>query len=298
MANVAAEKVLLASLLAHPSKLFEYTDHLAESDFSVAATRMTFEVVRSLVIDKETEKLTKAKLVSEAKSLGHHNYLSVTRDGQWIDELFEESSNIVANEVDDHFTAVKRQTVIDGYKDAFDEMRDYITATNEPLSSMIARVEDAVVKNVTLLDHGENQVISLVEGIWDYIEELADDPGHIGLDLGYPVWQERIGQIRNGAVTFVVATAKAGKSQFATKAAFNAAWKHNLPVLVLDSELNERDQRIRLVGMAAKVPYQYIETGFWKMSVEQLKERGVTDPQVLMDIQGAGRRMRDLALRS
>jgi len=296
VSNVAAEKVFLAGIAGFPDKLFDHVEYLGEEDFTHDATRMTFEAMRSLVIDKETTKLTKAKIVAEAKSLGHGNYLSVTKGGAWLDELFTEAEAIGRPELDSLFLAVKRQTLIAGYRSSFNEMTDYLTTTDDPLSNIIAKVEDAVVTNVSLMDHGETKTISLPEDIWDFIDKLADEPGHIGLNLGHPVWQEAVGQIRNGAITFVVATAKAGKSQFATRAALTAAAR-NLPVLILDSELNEHDQRIRLVGMAAKVPYQYIETGFWKMSLEELKKNGVTDPQILIDIQGAGRRMRDPELR-
>jgi replicative DNA helicase len=294
--NIAAEKVLLAGIVAYPDKLFEYVEHLGDQDFTHEATRMTFEAMRSLIIDKEASTLTKAKIVAEAKSLGHHNYLSATRGGQWIDELLDESQKIAEPEVSSLFLAVKRQTLIAGYQSSFEEMRKYLTSTDDPLSTIISSVENSVVTNVSLLDHGENQSIKLTDGIWDFIDELAEKPGHIGLDLGYPVWQESIGQLRNGSVTLVVATAKSGKSQFALRAAYTAA-KKGLPVLLLDSELNEHDQRIRIAGMASQVPYQYIETGLWRMSLDQLKEHGITDPQQMIEIQGAGRRLRDQELR-
>jgi replicative DNA helicase len=295
MNNVAAEKILLAGIAAYPTKLFDYVDYLSADDFTHSACQMTFDSLRSLIVEREVHKITKAKLVATAKDLGFGNFLSATKNGEWIDEILNESMS--ENEVDAHFMAVKRQSLIRGYSKALDEVRGYLKDTTDPISQMIGKVEDTIVSKVSMLDHGESDAIPLTKDIWKFIDHLKDDPGHIGVDLGYPVWQERAGQIRNGAVTFWVATAKAGKSQFALAAALKTAYRLGLPVLLLDSELNEHDQKIRLVGMMAKVPYQFIETGFWAMNPSQLRERGVTDEQTIQQIQDAAERMRDPELR-
>jgi replicative DNA helicase len=295
MSNIAAEKILLAGLAAHPDKVFEYVEYLGEDDFTHAATSVTYQALRSLIITKESKTVTKAKLVAEAKSLGHENYLSITKNGQWLDEMLAERVSLP--EVDNYFQAVKRQTILSSYAKSFSDMKDYVTTTQDPLLKVIGNVEESILGNVFLLDRGENQMVPLNKDIWAFIENLADNPGHVGIDVGYPSWQERVGQIRNGAITFVAATAKAGKSQFALRVALSAAYKHNLPVLLCDSELNHNDQRIRLAGMIAKVPYQYIETGFWKLSPDQLKSKGITDEKVILEIQEAGKRLKDPELR-
>jgi replicative DNA helicase len=294
MSNIAAEKVFLAGVIANPTKLFDYLDYLDENDFQHAATKMTFEAVRSLILNKEATSLTKAKLVAEARALGHQNYLSATKDGKWIDELYEEK--VEEQELTELFLEIKRQTLKENYKRAFEETSNYLTTTSDPLSVMIGRVEDSIISQVNSLDRGENAPVLLTKGIFEFIDDLANDPGNLGIDLGYPVWQDRIGQFRNGSVTLVVATAKAGKSQFALRAALNTARK-GLPVILCDSELNKNDQQIRLVAMMARVPFQYIETGFWKMTPEQLKTHGVTDEQQISHIMECGRRLRDPELR-
>ena len=294
MSNVAAEKVFLAGIVKHPGKLFEFVEYLDEDDFQHSATRMTFEAARSLVIDKEAEKITKAKLVAEAKALGHHNFLSATRNGEWLDEVFAEE--VTEFEVDNHFLEVKRQSLKQKYTETFLELRDYLSSTDDPLSIMIGKVENEIVSKVNIIDKGEHAIEDMREGFWDFIDSIADDPGHMGLDLGYPLWQERIGQIRNGAITFLVGTTGSGKSQFGMKAAVIAARK-KLPVLYLDSELNKQDQWIRIAAMLTKVPSEYVETGFWRMSDRELLENGVTDPTKRDEIMAYGKRIRDPRVR-
>ena len=290
MSNVAAEKVFLAGIVQYPAKLFECVEYLDESDFQHAVTRMTFESLRSLIIDKEAETITKAKLVAEARALGHQNYLSATKDGAWVDELFAET--ITIHEVDAHFLEVKRQSLKESYTTAFVDLRDYLASTSDPLSVMISRVENDIVSKVNILDKGEHAIQDMREGFKEFLDSLADDPGHIGLDLGYPIWQERVGHVRNGTITFIVGTTGSGKSQFGLKAALIAARK-GLPVLYLDSELSKSDQWIRMAAMIAKVPSEYIETGFWRMAPDELREQGVTDLAVIDEIQACGRRLRD-----
>ncbi len=290
MTNIAAEKVFLAGVAHHPSKLFEYVEYLDETDFQHAVTRMTFEAIRSLIINKEAETLTKAKIVAEARALGHQNYLSATKNGEWVDELFAET--ITIHEVDAHFLEVKRQSLKDKYSESFQELRDYLSSTDDPLSVMISRVENEIVSKVNILDKGEHAIQDMREGFKDFLETLADDPGHIGLDLGYPIWQERVGHVRNGTITFIVGTTGSGKSQFGMKAACLAARK-GLPVLYLDSELKKQDQWIRMAAMIAKVPSEYVETGFWRMTEAELRAHGVNDIETLDEIAACGRRLRD-----
>ena len=290
MSNVAAEKVFLAGVIHHPNKLFEYVEYLDESDFQHAVTRMTFEAVRSLVIDKETQVVTKSKIVAEAKALGHQNYLSATRNGEWIDELFAEA--ISEHEVVNHFLEVKRQSLKEQYTNAFQDLRDYLSTTDDPLSVMISKVENTVVSKVNILDKGEHAIIDMRDGFREFLDTLANDPGHVGLDFGYPIWQERIGQVRNGSITFIVGTTGSGKSQFGLKSALITA-RRQIPVLILDSELKKEDQWIRMAAMLAKIPSEYIETGFWRMSDDELRQHGLVDPSKIAEVMEYGRRLKD-----
>lgn len=290
MANVSAEKVFLAGVIRHPDKFFDFVEYLDEDDFKHSATKMTFEAIRSLYVNKEAQKITKSKLVAEAKALGHSNYLSATKNGEWIDELLAEE--VSEHEVDSHYIEVKRQSLKEDYKDVFSDMRDYVSTTTDPLSIMIGTVEDAVTSKVQNLDKGEHAIVDMREGFREFLEELAENPGQMGLDIGYPIWQERCGQIRNGTITFLVGTTGSGKSQFGMRAAVSAARK-GLPVLYLDSELNQQDQWIRIAAMVAKVPSDIVESGFWKLSETELRSEGVSDNQDVANILACGRRLRD-----
>ena len=291
MSNPAAEKLLLSGMLRHPDTFFEFCQYIDEDHFSSDGAQITWLALHHIMMNQGAQNVSKAKLVSAANGLGYTNYLSQVRNGAWLDELFHEQ--ITQQEVAEHFLEVKRQALMSDYVQATEDVRQYIRSTSDPLSKVISTVEDMVIGKVTMLDKGEHSINYLLENARSKIEAIADDPGHVGLDLGFPVLQSRIGQFRNGSVSFFVGTTKSGKSQFGLRAGLLAAHKLNLPVLVLDSELNKQDQMIRAVAQLAEVPYDIIETGYWKLTNDQLRKEGITDQDELDRIALYRNRMRD-----
>jgi replicative DNA helicase len=291
MANVAAEKLLLAGLVRHPDEFFEYCTYLGADNFSSEGAKLTFEALQSLMMEKDAQTVSKAKLVSAAKALGHVNYLATVRNGDWLDELFAEQ--VTVQELTQHFLEVQRQSLASKYVQATEDVRQYLKTTDDPLHKIIGYVEDTIVQQVTMLDRGEHSISYLTKDARKKIQALAEDPGQLGIDLGYPIWQNRIGQLRNGGITFVVGTTGSGKSQFGLRAAVTAAHKAGLPVLLLDSELNANDQLIRTVAMLAEVPYDIIECGYWNMTRYELIEAGVDDQEEIERIEKYAARLKD-----
>lgn len=291
MSNIENEKLFLSGLLKNRDFFFQSCDFLTPQDFSHLSTRSIYDVIHSLYIDKEFATLSKKKIISEAKNLGINNFLSLTKNGEMLDEIFAEHPS--EEETKQFFIDFKRESLIKEYSLKLDKASEYLKTTKDSVSQLVSKVEDMVVSSVDVLDNSRNQVISLTKGIKEEVTSLAEDPGQLGVDLGFGYWQSAIGQLRNRSVTFVAATAKAGKSQFALSAALKVARSLNLPVLVLDSELNERDQRIRLVGMLAEIPYNIIETGIWKMSEQELRANGIDEEGRIREIKEYTRRMND-----
>ena len=273
--NINSEKLLLSGLIRHPQEFYNFCQYLDENHFNSDATRITWLSLYDLLMRQEVKSISKSKLVATARTLGQLNYLAVTNNGVWIDELFTE--NVSIPELEQNFLEVKRQSLIAGYITATDEIRKYLKNTTDPLSKIIGNVEDTLVSKVNLLDKGEHAVISLVKDAKKQITELADDPGHIGLDLGFPLLQNAIGQFRNGSLSLFVASTKQGKSIWGLVLGLLAARKYNIPVLILDSELNKNDQLIRAVGHLAQVPFDIIETGIWRLSEAELRKQGIND---------------------
>jgi len=187
MANNAAEKLLLAGMIRHPDSFFEYCQYLDEDHFSSEGAQLTWLSLNHLMVTQGAQSVSKAKLVSAAKTIGYTNYLAKVRNGDWLDDLFAEQ--VTEHELAEHFIEVKRQSLMSDYIQATEDVRQYLRSTSDPLSKMIGKVEDMIVSRVTMLDKGEHAIDYLLENARAKVESIADDPGHVGLDLGFPVLQ-------------------------------------------------------------------------------------------------------------
>lgn len=276
MPNLNAEKLLLSGFIRHPDTFFELSPYLTTDDFSgQSGYSMIFDSIKSLYINKEVKSISKSSIIAEARALGYNNFLSLTKNGEIIDNIFQEK--ISQAEVSKWFLEIKRQTIIAKYKEKISDIENYLTTTNDPLNKIVSRVEEDVVQAVQCLDYGETVVKSLTKDLEKFVKGLAEQPGHLGIDFGFPLWQSRIGQVRNSSVTFIAASAKSGKSSLGLRLGLIAAHKLNLPVLLIDTELSESDQKVRAAGMMAEIPYDVIETGAWKFTEPELIQQNVPE---------------------
>ena len=288
--NVNAESLLLSCFIRHPTTFFQVSEYLTEEDFTNTACRYTYQCIRSLYMDKGLNKISKAHIVSEANSLGIENYMSAIKNGEILDILI--SNYVDEKESKDLFLTVKKETLRRGYDTSLNEAIVFNRNSTEPLHQHIGNIEKLVLSQSFILDQEKHGIQNLGSHAEEVINNLAEDAGNLGIDIGYPIWQEKIGHIRNASVTFIAATSKSYKSQFGLRAALTTAYKFNLPVLIADSELSKENQIVRLVGMFAKVPYGIIENGYWKLSAAELKSEGVSDNDINYILE-YGKRLKD-----
>lgn len=288
MANLVAEKIFLAGICKYPTTYFKYMQYLKSDEFTHQLTSSTYDSINFLLVNQESESITRSKLISAARTLGHQDY--PFGHDSWINELFNEE--VQAHELDALFLQVKKESLKVKYTESFRDLSKYLNNTTDSLHNIISHVENRIISDINILDKGEHAIVDMRQGMKEYILGLGDDPGHPGLDLGYPIWQERIGHFRNGSVSLVVSSTGVGKSWIGIKASVSAA-KQGLPVLLLDSELNKFDQWTRIAAILTKVPSDIVETGFWKLSERELIDCGIKDSQRIKEIQNYGQRLMD-----
>lgn len=275
MSNIAAEFSLLAGLCRHPEVYFDISEFLSTDDFSQKAHKQFFIVLQRLLMDCDYKAeifVTEAELLAKAAELSISDFYTTCDEGELIRACMLhtcEKADVVQS-----FKQVKKETVKATLKSETKDIMAYLDDTPDDIDSIIGYVEDKLIAtNNRLQGVTENPVVHLASRAIDIVQDLADNPGELGVDIGLPTWQRAIGGIRNGAMTFVAAQTKAGKSQLAVRAAIEVA-RCGIPVLICDSELDEVSQSVRLIGQAMEADYEVWETGAWKKSVEELQAEG------------------------
>jgi len=174
-----------------------------------------------------------------------------------------------------HVAAIKIASIKRTMIGTFDYLKDDIENFKGSPIELQNMIEDKVHKTIGFIDTGGDEIESVAESFEDNINSFADGKFVQSVDIGMPRWQKDCGGIRNGTVTGIFARAKAGKSQIAAHAGKKVAIDGSeefgkLPVLYLDSELQLRDQQMRIAGMMTGISYEEIESGSWKSDKDKV----------------------------
>lgn len=265
--NPQAEQLLIASFILYPDIFFEFSQYLSESDFTVHEYAQIYYLL-SVFYEESRDKITLVKLEAKANEKGFTN---LCNDDQ-VAYLFD--IPVSQEEAPNYFNQVKRETIRRLYGQRVDEVGHYIDHTDDSAIKMVSYIEESIMDVSTVLRYGEDGITNLAEKTQDIIQRIAEDPGSPGLDVGFPKWQKYIGELSNGTVHLVIATTKTGKSMKGIHAAVYVAAKDDIPVLVCDSEMTEKQQAIRAFGIFAKIPFWILKYGYWNLTDEELITKG------------------------
>lgn len=263
----SAERAILSILIQNPDSFFDINDVLVEADFCNTGAAMIYSIIREIILNNKDARIDTQLILAEAERKNLDNFLYHTLNGELIDALMETRVNKLNIKM--YVSAVKqasiKRTLINTCSDLQDAIEDY-TGTSLDLRNT---VENTILDSLRVIDSGEDDIQCMADGFEECIETYADTNGEIGIDINLPRYQRDIGYIRNGTITGLFASTKVGKSQFSLWAAYQTAIIRRLPVLYLDTELQLRQQQMRLCGIMTRIPYNIIESGRFRGSEEQ-----------------------------
>lgn len=271
MENV--DRMFLSALCQSQDLFLQFTDYLSEKDFLDPDSLSIFLCLRKLFVESGVDKITANKL-KQCLSINKYQF----SDTSILPSLFEESSS--KEEAKSLFLMFKRNALIGRYYDSLSELRKYVQVTDDKATDIVNKVESEIISISSSVDNDRLKITELCKNLKAFTFGLAENPGQPGIDFGFPHWQSRTGGVRNSSVSFIFANMKTGKTQIALHFAKKAAQLHNLPVLYIDTELSEEDQKVRMVGMLAEVPYDIITSGVWKLSDADMEKLGLDDSKL------------------
>jgi replicative DNA helicase len=255
--NIDAERGTLAALITIEDFGHTLPFKLSIEDFRAAGFRVIAKTVLNIL--ESGQKPNKNLILSTAKAMAIDDFDETTKGGKLIDEIM--ALSITQEEAVQYVRHLKKESIKRTAAEQFKNLVRYIGETEDGLTTIISKLEDTTLSITSSADYSENVAIKLADIIDDELDFLGNNPGHLGLDIGFPIWQERIGGISNGLVHMVIATHKTGKSNIGMNAAIEIG-KH-MPVLYIDTEMTPSILTIRMLSNLIKVPTKILKEGFW-----------------------------------
>ncbi len=268
-----AERAILSILAKNPDKFYTLNEIVSEADFSNTGCSLIYGLVKDIILSGSGANIDAHLLLSEAERKGVDGFLEHTLGGELIDALLKmhvNPDNLGRYVADVKQASIKRALIL-----KCDDLKDKIENYSGASIDLRNMVESDVLDSLRHLDNGGDDLVCLSEDFEEAINHYAERDGHIGVDIRLPKWQKDIGHIRNGSITGIFARTKVGKSQFSMWSAYNTALVDRQPTLYLDTELQPRQQQMRLCGIISGIPYDIIESGKWKhdkVMIARIKE--------------------------
>lgn len=273
---VGAERAVLALCIKKPDSVFIADEVLDEADFTNTGNKLIWSLMRDIVLSDANASLDHFILISRAEEKGIKDFLKKTQNGDLLQALEETAKNIKEESLNKYVAMVKKATVKRRLLNTCKSLEGDIESHDGSLLELKGLVEESLLGEMQNINSGDQDIVNLSTDFEDTINEYADDDAILALDIGFPRWQRDCGRIRNGTITGIFARAKEGKSQLAAYSMMKVGIDGGedlgrLPVLYLDTEMQARDQQMRLCSMMTGIPYHRIESGAWRSKENELR---------------------------
>lgn len=260
--NVAAERAVLSGLCQHGQLVYtDIVEFITEDCFTKELNREIYSCLSNIL--KKVDKPDYPTIIVKGKELGYSS-LEDKNNQEYITSLFH--FKVEAGTVKQNALSLRKLSII---RAAQNKLRDMFAELNkmtgnESISDILNAIEEPIFSFTNKLNtDSDDKTTLLCEDILEYIEFVINNKVEtIGIPSPWPRYNEAIGDgRRRGGVYLIAARPKVGKSTLAINDAIHCAYKLNIPVLYLDTEMNKKCQHPRILAKLAKLPLKSIEKG-------------------------------------
>lgn len=268
--DAAAERAVLAGIAKYGRTcLAEVQELLNVDSFDDLSNKVVYKcLVHTL---ENASVIDYPSLLSSASEIGLYEAVTSKEQTQFIQSLF--SFPIREENVIQHAGKLKklqiRREMLYQFQAGCNALVDM---TGQESIGEILSIENMVLDYTSSLSSNDDtKPVKIFDGVLEHLEYIADNPVEIvGIPTGYSVYDRVLGGgQRKGAVNLVVARTGVGKTMHAKSVCMHVAGKLNIPVLMIDSEMDKLDQVNRAIADANSVYVNDVETG----KFGKLKER-------------------------
>lgn len=267
--DLIAEKIVLGGLLQYNSELFfDINTIININSFTDETHQALFTCIHNLYTFKSFDKIDRASLFISLNELGYTTIANNKTEINHIDHIFNsaiEKENIKPWCIKLRKLQVARELRLE-LKDA-DKKLDKIDGS-QTFADIINIIEEPIVNYSQSLNTSSNNIVLLADKVDEYIKQVENSPCEIvGITTGYPIFDDAIGSgMRKRTITLLGARTGFGKSLISANIAYNITSSINIPVLYVDTEMEDNDHIPRLLSMITydydfKVEIREIEKG-------------------------------------
>jgi len=253
------ERSLLCYALNKMDNFYTICSQLEERDFLDPEHKMIYIIMKSLTASKTIEKFDVSMITSEAKNNGVLDNIGGYEYIESISSMELDNSNLPIY-IKDVLEASTKYRLYKDLKDGMDTVVENAKA-GENSESLIGLVESKIM-DLSTQARSIDEARDLAVGLVDYIEERKNNPvEQSGISTGYPILDSQIDGLIPGTLHILSARKKMGKSTFLSNVAAHVAYRLNIPVLYVDTEMSFNEWRNRLIAMMTGVEERIIKHG-------------------------------------
>jgi replicative DNA helicase len=258
--SLQIEKHVIGGLIQNQDVIAEVEGFVKGNDFVAQPHSTIYSVLVSSYLAKET--IDKTLLAQKIKNLG----ISFKDNINIFDYI--ESISFAPITKDATIRACKelvKYRVLRDLDTTLKVMKDKVSNSgNDDLLTTISSIDAIYGQRMNTFEQGDEPK-PLFEGFYDEVEERGNNPlEETGLATPYREFNRLYGGLRNKNLYIVAARAKAGKSTFLAEMGCEMSVMHDIPVLILDTEMSRDEVKYRSGAAKSEVPLWYLKTGNWR----------------------------------
>lgn len=266
----ADERALLSYCIKDLSHYLSVCSKLVPGDFLYPQHEMIMLLFQSLSA-KGAERFDTNLLIAEATAAGVIDSIGGIKYIQTVSNIHVDRSNfdLYLKSVCESSTKYKLYAMLSTKIDNVSKNAKGGLDSAE----LVSNVESSIL-DLSMSGFGVSEPINLFDGLDDYIEERRENKVLLsGLSTGYPILDKQIDGMVNGTLLVMAARKKMGKSTLISNIALHVAYRLNVPVLYVDTELSFNEWRSRALATISGVKERDIKHGGYDdYTYERLKK--------------------------
>lgn len=254
------ERHVLGGLMKHPEILFDLENVLSEKDFFNETHSTIFSVLKSIIFNKE--KPDKVIVAQKIKNLGI-SFKDDIEIFKYIDTLA--FTTITADAaINATKELVKLRVCRELYENAAEVQKFLLTGKDKSIDEIISHA-DKCYNSQVMTYKPEHAPRPLFVNIEERLEERALNPlSELGFSSPFARFNALMGGFQNSNVYCFCSRSGEGKTTLLNFLTMHIHEFYKIPVLNLDTEMEEEDIEYRILSAIMGVPFVYLKQGLWK----------------------------------